>query len=161
MRPLTSRFAFGIAHAGAAWLASRRSAEYDVYVEHEKLASTILAADTVWIDHRQITQTKLRGMLEPWLDAADDKPYHAMISYRWGKADSALADALYDILSARELHSRALYIFQDHRRLTTGDNFKHSFMRAMSRAMVVLPIVSWDALKRMTTLTAQSVRCRR
>ena len=104
-----------------------------------------------------VTQAKLCRMLQPWTEPQkDDVQIHAMISYRWGKTDSAMADALFDVLSARELHSQALYIFQDHRRLKTGDNFKHSFLRAMTRSMVVLPLVSWDALKRMTTLTADS-----
>ena len=54
------------------------------------------------------------------------------------------------------MDDRPLVVFQDKRRLRTGGRFDLQFMASMCKATVIVLLVSWDALKRMTALKIDS-----
>lgn len=86
--------------------------------------------------------------------------YDSFISYRWNAFDQEFASLMFDCLSAQELplgaHTRACSVFWDVKRLESGGDFRQDFMEAMWRSLGVVPIVSIEALQRMTTITAHS-----
>jgi hypothetical protein len=92
----------------------------------------------------------------PAVVSADEK-FDVYLSYRWGEHDSAMADGLFDAISTTEVQDgRKMAVWQDKRCLLDGERFDFGSMRAMANSRVVAPLVSWDALKRMTTLTQTS-----
>jgi hypothetical protein len=127
-----------------------------VYVHHEALALVSSGNKPVFFpgEHNAITSTELAPLLQPWLPAwTNASRPHVFISYRWGPHDSTIADLLFETLSADEVLETTMCVFQDKRRLQNGDRFDFQFMAAMENSLVIVPLVSWDALKRMTTLT--------
>ncbi len=94
----------------------------------------------------------------PWLvDYTAFEEYDMFISYRWGPRDSDFTLALFDrmTLFSVEDSMRSIRAFLDRKRLEMGENFQSSFVRALSRSLVLVPIVSYDALLRMRKLTCE------
>jgi hypothetical protein len=95
-----------------------------------------------------------RYLRERWVPP-EQSNYHVFLSYRWGNGDfdRRMADALYEALSTVPLH-----VFLDRQKLHQGESFVTAFMDAMHKSSVIVPLVSWGALMRMTALTEHSPR---
>ena len=119
------------------------------YVDRECLLQ--LEGQTIFVGAGQLTSAEVLDLLRPWVPPSDEARPDVFISYRWGEDDSRRADTLFDALSTKELR-----VFQDKRWLKDGSRFDMQFMTAMLGATVVTPLLSWDALKRMTALTPSS-----
>jgi hypothetical protein len=134
------------------------------YADHKELK--FLKKETVVVNKKELASAEKTALLLLWLcswsELKTNADSHAFVSYRWtdaktpGGDDSALADALADTLSTQEVHGQPMFVFQDKRRLHDGDRFDLAFMSAMLNSFVIVPLVSWDALKRMTSLTEGS-----
>jgi hypothetical protein len=102
-----------------------------------------------------LSSTEALQLYGPWLtDFLPYKEFDLFISYRWGRYDSNFTKALFDRLS---LHSvdhtmRSIHTFLDVKRLQTGENFQRTIANALSKSLIIVPIVSSDALERMMTL---------
>ena len=108
--------------------------------------------------HPQPRRARCEGDLEDSLPhAVQPLEYDAMFSYRWNDYDSTFVERLFDCVSSSEVGGKPVVVFLDRKRLCDGDALDMTFMNAMKNSRVVVPIVSWEALKRMTTLTEDSV----
>jgi GTPase SAR1 family protein len=102
-----------------------------------------------------LSSTEALQLYGPWLtDFLPYKEFDLFLSYRWGRYDSNFTKALFDRLS---LHSvdhtmRSIHTFLDIKRLQTGENFQRTIANALSKSLIIVPIVSSDALERMMTL---------
>ena len=108
------------------------------------------------IQGKSVEGPALQRRFDAWLPSAVPSRYHAMMSYRWSAFDKPFAECLFDILSSYELRGDPLVVFLDRKRLKEGETFDFSFMRALDSSRVIVPIVSWAALQRMTSLQANS-----
>jgi hypothetical protein len=128
------------------------------YVHHEALELLAAGTKQCVLGKSELNHVEVSALLRPWLPTRSVlEVLHVFLSYRWGEHDSSMADVLYDTLSTLEMHDgMPLRVFQDKRRLRDGERFDLQFMQAMLKSMVVAPLLSWDALKRMTALTVDS-----
>jgi hypothetical protein len=128
------------------------------YVHHEALELLAAGTKQCVLGQSKLNHVEVSALLRPWLPTRSVlEVLHVFLSYRWGEHDSSMADVLYDTLSTLEMHDgMPLRVFQDKRRLRDGERFDLQFMQAMLKSMVVAPLLSWDALKRMTALTVDS-----
>jgi hypothetical protein len=83
--------------------------------------------------------------------------YDVFLSYRWGrehnKHDDLLVKHIFDILAYECVASegyRQIDVFLDKERLQEGRRFDSDFARALCRSALFMPIVSVEALSRMT-----------
>ena len=78
--------------------------------------------------------------------------YDVFISYRWGDHDSSFTERLFDMFTNYSMgaSNRAVEVFLDRKRLREGRQFKSDFAAALTHCAVALPMVSVDALGRMT-----------
>jgi hypothetical protein len=76
--------------------------------------------------------------------------YDVFISYRWGR-DSDFAQALFDSFSNHVVgeDSRAVQVFLDKVRLQGGRQFQFDFASALASSLVVAPLLSVDAMRKM------------
>ena len=126
-------------------------------VHYDAMEYVASSGKPVFLGERELTSSEVVALLQLWLpNLSESSALHVFLSYRWGEHDSKMADLLFDTLSTKEAHGQHLFVFQDKRRLRDGERFDLAFMRAMAKSLVIAPLVSWDALKRMTTLTASS-----
>jgi GTPase SAR1 family protein len=91
----------------------------------------------------------------PWLaDFLSYNEFDLFISYRWGRYDSNFVKALFDRISLHSIDQsmRTAKIFLDVKRLQAGENFQMSIVHSLSKSLLIIPIVSSDALQRMITL---------
>ena len=104
-----------------------------------------------------LTKEELVSSLSVFLPAEESPArYDIFLSYRWSGYDSPFSDKLFDIMEGSEVSGDKLVVFQDTKRLRTGDQFDFAFMKAMSLSRVVVPLVSWAAVKRMMFLKEDS-----
>jgi len=77
--------------------------------------------------------------------------YDVFISYRWGAMDSKYTERLRDRFSTYNVgeENRAVSVFLDNKRLRDGRNFVDDFARALVNSLIIVPVVSTDALQRM------------
>ena len=123
------------------------------FAELKGLMSTGLQASP----GRFLSGSEVGGLLNAWLEPSiENTRPHAFISYRWNDCDSPIAHALYDRLSTFDINGTPMVVFLDKERLREGERFDLAFMGAMYRSFLVVPLVSWEALQRMTTLTEAS-----
>jgi GTPase SAR1 family protein len=91
----------------------------------------------------------------PWLtDFLSYDEFDLFISYRWGRYDSNFVKALFDRISLHSIDQsmRSAKIFLDVKRLQAGENFQMSIVNSLSKSLLIIPIVSSDALQRMIAL---------
>ena len=74
------------------------------------------------------------------------------ISYRWGQRDSVIAASLFDNLGNYNVgdEQRCIDTFLDTKRLRSGEEFQHAFSDALMNSRVACPVLSCDALWKMT-----------
>jgi GTPase SAR1 family protein len=99
-----------------------------------------------------ITMPEIKSKYKPWLQHYDLRErYDAFISYRWGRHDSKFTEQLFDALTNYSVgaQNRAIEVFLDRKRLQDGRMFKTDFASALTHSLVVIPVVSVDALHRM------------
>jgi hypothetical protein len=75
--------------------------------------------------------------------------YHAFFSYRHGEFAANAAEAVYRYLTMQVLDGQKVEVFRDSVNLKVGLAFDESFMQAMLRSLVVVPLITPDTLKRM------------
>jgi hypothetical protein len=75
--------------------------------------------------------------------------YHAFFSYRHGEFAANAAEAVYRYLTMQVLGSHKVEVFRDCVTLKAGLAFDESFMQAMLQSLVVVPLITPDALDRM------------
>ena len=101
----------------------------------------------------RINASEVDALFGHWIVHAANQPrYDVFVSYRWGTHDSPLTAMLVDHLdwyTVGEAHPRPLVAFLDRRSLELGKDFQESFVEALTRSTVVVPIVSHAALDRM------------
>ena len=143
------------------------------YVSVESMSSSIDSIETTqdmcWVPLQQIREVKhdrplrllggrqliadeIRLKFGNWIPNNELlSHYDIFISYRWGPQDSSFSQALFDNLSNFTIGSnnRAINVFLDSKRLKDGINFQSAFGKALIHTVVVIPIVSYDALEKM------------
>ena len=91
-------------------------------------------------------------MVDPWKLTTTTalSRYDVFISYRWG-ADSDTAKGVFDAFGYYTVSAgnRAVDVFLDHKRLKDGEDFQEAFADALSNSLMVVSLVSLDALHRM------------
>jgi GTPase SAR1 family protein len=93
----------------------------------------------------------------PWLtDFLSYNEFDLFISYRWGRFDSNFTQGLFDRLSLHSVDSsmRTIRTFLDVKRLQAGENYQHNIVNSLSKSLLIIPVVSVDALQKMITLKA-------
>jgi GTPase SAR1 family protein len=99
-----------------------------------------------------ITLPEIKSKYGQWLQLFERRErYDAFISYRWGRYDSEFTEQLFDMFTNFSVgaQSRAVEVFLDRKRLQEGRLFKSDFAAALTHSLVVVPVVSLDALGRM------------
>ncbi len=91
-------------------------------------------------------------MWVPKFDGLDE--YDTFLSYRWVKFDISLVCSLFHACSYESVQgdgkTRPITVFLDRERLPVGERFDTTFSKALINSQVVVPIVSFDALERLT-----------
>ena len=89
-----------------------------------------------------------------------NKTLHVFISYRVA-ADAALAEALYEQLTARTVAAtgQRLRVYLDVVRLEAGQRWDTGFMVGLANSMVFVPIVSIGALRSIANMSPDQDRC--
>jgi GTPase SAR1 family protein len=102
--------------------------------------------------HTLLTEAEIAKKYGQWLQlyVLRDR-YDAFLSYRWGRYDSEFTEQLFDMFTNFPLgeQNRAVEVFLDRKRLQDGRLFKSDFAKALTHSLVVVPVVSVDALARM------------
>jgi hypothetical protein len=77
--------------------------------------------------------------------------YDLFMSYRWNERDTKFTEQLFDMLTNYSVGSRdrAVEAFLDRRRLQEGQLFQVDFAAALTHSLIVMPVVSVDALQKM------------
>ena len=75
--------------------------------------------------------------------------YGAFISYRHGLFAADAVEAMYLYLTLQVLGGKEVEVFRDSVKLKSGLSFDQSFLEAMLKAVVVVPLITPDTLKRM------------
>jgi len=75
--------------------------------------------------------------------------YGAFISYRHGLFAADAVEAMYLYLIRQVLGGKEVEVFRDSVKLKSGLSFDQSFLEAMLKALVVVPLITPDTLKRM------------
>lgn len=91
----------------------------------------------------------------PWLtEFVTFDEYDMFISYRWGRHDSSFVKGLFDRISLFSVDAtmRPARVFLDVKRLKSGENFLNRIGKALNRTLLMIPIVSTDALQKMKSL---------
>lgn len=97
-------------------------------------------------------------MYDAWLvDSTVFDEYDMFISYRWGERDSEFTLALFDRMTLYAVGEsrRSIQAFLDRKRLQMGENFQSGFVKALLKSLVMVPIVSAEALERMTKMRVE------
>jgi GTPase SAR1 family protein len=100
-------------------------------------------------DSVSLTRAQLTEHYGDWLvDDALRGEYDVFISYRWGTLDSRFTGRLRDRFSTYNVgeDSRAVTVFLDNKRLRDGRRFVDDFARALVHSLIVVPVVSADAI---------------
>jgi GTPase SAR1 family protein len=104
---------------------------------------------------RLLTYAEIQEKYSAWLpeERSLKSEYDVFLSYRWGQYDSAFTGGLFDIFSNFTVGKdhRAPVIFLDHRRLENGRNYKTDFVKSLAHSSIIVPLLTFDALKRMFT----------
>ena len=91
-------------------------------------------------------------MWVPKFDGLDE--YDTFISYRWVKYDISLVCSLFHAcgygMVQENGETRPISVFLDRERLPVGARFDVEFSKALINSKIVVPIVSFDALERLT-----------
>jgi len=100
-----------------------------------------------------MTEAEVRACYGPWLlvfDLLDS--YDVFISYRWGQFDDVFVSTLFDMFTNFTVgaDNRSITTFLDKKRLRDGRRFDLDFAQALSHSTLAVPVVSADALSRMT-----------
>jgi hypothetical protein len=99
----------------------------------------------------RLDSRRLEELYGPWVRRRELLPlYHIFFSYRWGE-DSEFVTRCNDSLLEETVGAqhRAVEVFQDVQRLQSGTNFLEGFEDALISSLVVVPVMSRWALKRM------------
>jgi hypothetical protein len=99
-----------------------------------------------------ITLPEIKSKYGQWLQLYDLRErYDVFLSYRWGRHDSEFTEQLFDMFTNLSVgaQSRAVEVFLDRKRLQEGRLFKSDFAAALTHTLVVVPVMSVDALGRM------------
>jgi hypothetical protein len=124
--------------------------------------------------HDRISFNRLRNDYNVWLyrykQSLSLTNYDIFLSYRWNQQDSLLVKSLFhqfsyhhvvnnDSSSASSSNSSssqpssAVYspisVFLDHQRLQFGENYRDSFVSALLKSRIVIPVITVEALKKM------------
>jgi GTPase SAR1 family protein len=100
-------------------------------------------------DNVSLSRAQLTEHYGDWLvDDALRGEYDVFISYRWGTLDSRFTERLCDRFSTYNVgeDSRAVTVFLDNKRLRDGRRFVDDFARALVHSLIVVPVVSADAI---------------
>jgi GTPase SAR1 family protein len=99
-----------------------------------------------------MTLPEIKSKYGQWLQLYDLRDrYDVFLSYRWGCYDSEFTEQLFDVFTNLSVgaSNRAVEVFLDRKRLQEGRLFKTDFAAALTHALVVVPVMSVDALGRM------------
>jgi hypothetical protein len=114
-----------------------------------------------WRGGRTLMATaEIKSRYDQWLQLYELRDrYDVFISYRWGTNDSDLTEALFDMFTNFVVGAdkRAMHVFLDRKRLQDGRRFKVDLASGLTHSLIILPIVSVDALKRMLEHTAETI----
>eukprot|EP00049_Salpingoeca_infusionum_P000833 m.42669 g.42669 ORF g.42669 m.42669 type:complete len:1316 (+) comp10724_c1_seq1:102-4049(+) len=101
----------------------------------------------IWVDDTKLDAHKLESLYKCWMPHLGMlKYYDCFLSYRQ-YVNSSFVVTIHTALENQQLVS-----FLDSNNLEQGLNFKTSFMLAITRSLVVCPVVSRGALERMMSL---------
>jgi GTPase SAR1 family protein len=99
-----------------------------------------------------LTLPEIKSKYGQWLQLYDLRErYDVFLSYRWGTHDSEFTEQLFDMFTNLSVgaSNRAVEVFLDRKRLQEGRLFKSDFAAALTHSLVVVPVMSVDALGRM------------
>jgi GTPase SAR1 family protein len=99
-----------------------------------------------------MTLPEIKSKYGQWLQLYDLREhYDVFLSYRWGRYDSEFTEQLFDVFTnlCVGASNRAVEVFLDRKRLQEGRRFKSDFAAVLTHTLVVVPVVSVDALGRM------------
>ena len=109
--------------------------------------------------NRIINKKTLQEKLPMWVRERNHETFHGFISYRWTCKvnprgdDSSLVSVLFDQLSKMQSigeNDQSLSVFLDRIFLNDGDQFQEKFCGCLFNSRIILPIISSDALIRMS-----------
>jgi GTPase SAR1 family protein len=126
--------------------------EQIIYLVEEKLSFPIVTETGI---RHTLTFTEVLQLYSSWLtDFLSLNEFDLFLSYRWGRYDSHFTQALFDRLSLHAVDEsmRTIRTFLDIKRLKAGENYQMKLVNALSKSLLIIPIVSSDALQKMITL---------
>ena len=103
---------------------------------------------------RLLTEAEAKTMYRDWLPNYEQRSrYDVFLSYRWGASDSLFVQCAFDRCGLFTVgpENREIGVFLDKECLQEGRLFQNEFAQAMKNTLVVVPVVSSDALLRMCT----------
>ena len=154
--PLPPREEGGDGVCAASGAASEGSATSYIDVNTARLVAEGTDDRTVWQKGTALTTEEVCQACKPWQPVTGlQDHYDAFISYR-REANKQFAMQLHDSLSQMrcEAGGREHVVFLDTSTLEEGHDFIVSFMEAMTRTDVVVPVVSQGAVERMIRMQA-------
>jgi GTPase SAR1 family protein len=76
--------------------------------------------------------------------------YQCFLSYRWGKFEKKLVTAMHDHLIGGMVRGQRAKVFLDDKVFQTAEHFRQAFVDSLLATEVFVPVVTVNALKRMT-----------
>eukprot|EP01034_Spumella_vulgaris_P033105 gene33105-40852_t len=119
-----------------------------------QVASTACSAMKKLGRRKLLSDTDIRMYYEPWLLLYDLREgYDVFLSYRWGDHDGAFVMDLFDMFTnfSKGHAKESVEVFLDKKRLKDGRPYDKDFAKALINSVVIAPVVSVDALQRMTS----------
>jgi GTPase SAR1 family protein len=106
-----------------------------------------------------LSSTEAIQLYGPWLtDLLCYNEFDLFLSYRWNLYDSKFTHALFDRLSLHVVDEtlRVIRTFLDIKRLQAGQNYQMNLVNSLSKSLLIVPIVSCEALEAMMKMTSTS-----
>ncbi|KAJ1434190.1 hypothetical protein B484DRAFT_394161, partial [Ochromonadaceae sp. CCMP2298] len=122
-----------------------------LYVPLKQMRDMVSKQSGLNIHHRLLKPADATALFGKWIpDYSLRNRYDVFISYRWG-GDSDFAQALFDSFGNYVVgaDSRAVQVFLDKKRLQGGRQFQSDFASALAASLVLVPLLSADAMQRM------------
>jgi hypothetical protein len=98
-----------------------------------------------------LTSKESMSLYGSWIvDRSLRDSYDLFLSYRWGPLDSLFVSKLFGFSNYNvDEDNRAVAVFLDKERLQDGRQFQMDFAKALSTSLVIVPVLSHDALVRL------------
>jgi hypothetical protein len=105
-----------------------------------------------------LTVRKALSLYPAWLNTNLVWDYYdVFISYRWDP-DKVFTSAFYDQMTLHSVEAqsqRCIKTFLDTKKLEIGDNFQMNYVKSLKNSLIMIPVVSSDALAKMCSMKSE------